>query len=219
MADNILAPHVGTPPVDSVLLRISAAIERDYVARGVFPELHRCAAAAARASASRHYVSQQVAWQVLGDAASRSEATTGRLRAAYKALRDRVHEAIYEATKRPAMLAAPTATCAARSEHLKVWLGTRRQLEATGIEVRGSWPKEAGGRRSTVAQDSRGFPTLVTRHASAWPGLFEARVHLPRRPQQRATNLRAQLAAADPAFQVLLGALLRPTRSILRDDT
>lgn len=76
----------------------------------------------------------------------------------------------------------------------EAWRGTRSALEAMGIKLKGPWPGELGGKQWSVAQDCRGYKTILTLVA---PGMFAARIDIGLGPLYVAT--RAERNAAREA--------------------
>jgi len=181
MADDILAHHCNPPPpIDTVLLWLSATVERDLEARSALPHLRQAPAQAHRGSTSLHYLNEEQAEAVLADALCREQEVSKGLRTAYRAHIRSVQGALSEAAERPALFASPEVVCVYRSESSERWRGTKDQLEAHGIRLDGPWPHEPGGRnRWAQALDSSGYKANITRYSSIWPGLYEARVTIP----------------------------------------
>jgi hypothetical protein len=122
-----------------VLLWLTAAAERDYEERGVFPELRRAHAKAYRGAATLHYLTTDEAAAVLEDAMTRQKSVRRSTRNAYTALIKCVRASITEAAERPAIYASPAAVCTHQSEQDEHWRGTKDQFRAHGICLDGPW--------------------------------------------------------------------------------
>lgn len=168
------------PPLDTVLFWLTAAVERDYEARGAFPALRRSTAQGFRAASTLHYLSTDEAAAVLADALAKRQSDRRGIGQAYKALVKSLQSATEEAVARPALFAAPRAQCLHKSDSRESWFGTKQQLQAHGIQLTGPWPSEPGGKeRYAVTRDSRGYKTNITRFSSIWAGAYLACIQIP----------------------------------------
>jgi len=181
MADAILTPCATTaPPLDTVLLWLTATVERDFKERSAFPRLRHVNAHGYRGAATLHYLSADEAEAVFKDATSRERAVRGGVRNAYRAHSKSVEVAMKEAAERPAFFASSEPVCSFKFGHAERWRGTKDQIKAHGIQLAGPWPHEPGGtRRWAKGRDSRGYKTSITRFSTIWPGLYEAYIQIP----------------------------------------
>lgn len=204
--------HALEPPLNTVLLWLSTAVERDYSRRAVFPRLRLSKAHASRGALFLYYVTRGEAAMLLQDASTRYQAERGSLKNAYGMHVARTKEAMLEAANRPATLGAPLPVCVWQCSDREVWRGTKQQLMACGITLPGAWPREPGGsERVASTVDARGYRTRITRHSAMWSGIFEARIEIGRQGTAAivpAAGCRDLVAAAaqDVALQRFLRA-------------
>lgn len=200
-ADGILNERASEPPpLDTVLLWLTATVERDFDERSAFPRLRRAHAKAYRGAAALHYLSPDEAALVLEDATARARSVRRGVLAAYTAHIKTVQAAMSEATNRPAVFGAPGAVAIHQSCSSERWRGTKDQLKAHGIRLDGPWPNEPGGKvRSTHARDSRGYWANITRFSTVWPGLYEAYISIPCEAMRSKGDEKAKADEADLA--------------------
>jgi len=180
MANNIFHPGAdAAPPLDTVLLWLTATVERDFEQRSAFPQLRGANAKAVRAAATLYYLTADEADAVLEDAAARGQSVRCGMSNAYNAHSKSVQAAMKEACERPAAFASPSAACTFKFDYAERWRGTKDQITAHGIQLAGPWPQEPGGKRWAQARDSRGYKTSITRFSTIWPGLYEAFISIP----------------------------------------
>lgn len=177
MAERIVRQPSEAPSLDTVVMQLTPTIERDYCARGVFPQLRAGTAFKLAGSASVHLLSQDDAKEVLTDAeAVYSGATAGR-KSAYHSHVCNVRAALRAASERTALLARTEATLIYRSNFSERWLGTQQQLQSV-VGAGQRFPAGNGMRRGT---DLLGRNVSISRACPVWP-LFEIAVSLPRKP-------------------------------------
>ena len=165
-----------SPPLDTVLVPLTKAVERDLEQRGALPELRRAKAESVQGAASLHYLTPDQARAVLDDAEARARQVRGGLLGAYLKHAKNIRAAMEEAARRPAAFAAAGPTNIAKEGVPgERWRGTKAQLATLGIQLDGPWPHEPGGAtRWAPASDARGRKVCITRPSGIWPDLFEA---------------------------------------------
>src|SRR4051794_32137932 len=104
MVDLYKAPE---PPLDTVIVVITARIERGYTERCVFPALRSsCAVGLEGGTAAVHYLTLDKAQDVLEDARTMQRDGFRAVKVAYRAHAETLATAIEEAQRRPAEFAA-----------------------------------------------------------------------------------------------------------------
>lgn len=176
-------PSEVVPPLDTLVLRLSDPIERDLERRAVFPALRRARAVSLDENQSTHYLSPEAAQAVLEDALACAQSAPGTLRVTYGGHVFNLRAAFAEAAARVAAFEAPAAVCTCDNRTWRIWRGTREQLEAVGVYLRGPWPTEPGGKRWAVARGAEGRHTILKPAIPPWPGLLEARIDIRSRPR------------------------------------
>lgn len=220
-------PVDAPPPLDTVLLWLTMTVERDFIARNVFPKLRISNVRGYRGSSGLHYLIPDEASAVLADAFERREAVAGPMKKAYTGLIGVLRQAIAEAEERPALYGPGSAVCIYRSEVCETWRGSKDQLVEHGIKLDGPWPWESGydGRkRRREARDIRGFEVTVERVGTIWPGRYAARIWLPQaesKPQadeqsKEADRARRDLAAMPDSADAYRAHVVNSLRSMTR---
>lgn len=174
-----------TPSLDAARVRVNLTIERDFIARGVFPELRFANAAEGSSGGSFHYVDPVVAAALLFDARQQYAAAERSRKKTFRGWLDELELAIDKAARRPAQHASAWPECVYGCSR-ESWRGTRQQLRALGIVHDGPWPGEPGGAKRVLhTEDGRGWHVRITR-ADAW-GLFSLEIDVPEeaRPKDR----------------------------------
>ncbi len=169
-----MADATNALPLNTVVLWVTNTIERDYVARGVFPKIRLQLSKELRSNATLHCLMPAEAEAMLADATKRASAPAVEhrwLRKAYGAFINDLRAATVEADARPAAFATPAAVNIHRSDTCERWRGTKGQLQAIGIRLDAPWPGEAGGKRWGCARDARSYKTSITKWSTIWPGL------------------------------------------------
>lgn len=180
MADAILTPSASTaPPLDTVLLWLTNTVERDYEARQVFTDLRQQSARSVRSASSLHLLTLVQAARLLDDAKEREAGVRKGLKVAYTAHVKNCETAIQDAQQRTTAFTGASAHCADKSDSYERWWGTKAQLTAQGVCLKGPWPQEPQGKRWAKATDWRGYKASVSPYSPIWPGLYEARVEIP----------------------------------------
>lgn len=201
--------------LDAVLFWLTPTVERDYIARNIFPAVRRLAAFKTQNNGqSLLHLKPTTAAELLADARVQYEKplTQRGLKVAYRCLLDQLRHQIKMAEERAAIARASAATCTSSSHYMETWYGSRSQLEASGFTIDGPLPGEEGmSKRRGRAQDKRGYGAAVMLvEPNLWPGLFKVEVRLPeehreqlKKAQQSDKRRRAmELAVKDaPATQ------------------
>ena len=171
-----------TPPLNSVLLRVTPTIERDYVRRGVFPRIRQAHALTLLSAAELHLLSPDEAGELLEDARASHRVADRGLKNAYRGLVSTLTVAMEEAREREKAFSETAAVAVRISDTGETWRGTKDQLLAHGIKPcreHQPWPFEPGAKKWIRAKDSRGYNCTITRFAPLWPGLYEAHITIP----------------------------------------
>lgn len=172
------------PSLDAVLLWVTPVVERDYAARGVFPNIRSDRATHARANATLHPLTRPDAQVVLADAEGRLARATKGAQVAYKAHAENLREAIKEAKSRRSEFEAADPVCTDKSPWSETWQGTKKQLQAMGIGIAFALPGEPGGNpRTASTRDRRGYAVRIKRASTVWTDFYEAYISIPETPR------------------------------------
>lgn len=174
------------PPLDAVLVWVTNKVQRDYKARGLFPELRPALAKGRRDNARLYYLNAQQAEAMLTDA-QQARATHGvrGMKFAYRCHAESLESAINAAARRVAEWGGALPANVWLEAHSERWNGTKAQLLAHGIQLEGPLPGEPGGKwRAVWGTDARGYRVRIERHRSLFPGRYEATIYPPSPTQQ-----------------------------------
>ncbi len=179
-----------------VILWLTLAIERDYIARGVFPEYRTETAVEVRTNArSLHYLTFEKARALFEDAQSRCTGVAAGVKFGYISHAKRLKEEIENAQKWRVAFREnkPVRICERWSgEH---WIGTKAQLASMGISLDGSYPRESGGKaRWALTHDLLGRKVHIKKAPSEYPGMFTAWIDIPWEPSYNAETENANLS-------------------------
>jgi hypothetical protein len=177
MADDVLQL---VPDPNLVRVWVTPVIERDYVARGVFPSLRNSMAQEFKNGTGLHYVTLREAAVVEFDAKRRRVEVRAGLAHAFKALLDNLGQDIIASMTRPTKLSGATPFKREDGYRCEILFGTKAQLQAVGIGVGEPFPGEPdGGERALHVRDERGYRVVISRAHYVWPGVFRASVKPP----------------------------------------
>lgn len=182
MSGDIDQTHcaAASPKIDAAVLWLTATTEHDYISRAAFPSIRTATASATRANAaSLHFLTLQVASELLADAAHRIGKVEDRLKKAYRAHIENLTHAIAEAKVRPSQFEASAPVCLYRGTYSEEWSGTKEQLRSIGIGLDTPYPGERGGKkRWAQAFDNRGYKVRISR-CRIWEWRYYASIDIP----------------------------------------